>query len=290
MADLTNRNADLPIGIVGLTTAGVPETPVGSDTSGNLLVKDSNAITVLNTISTNTTAVNTSGSIAANGNILLFPNGGITSLGLFTGIVLEISGTWNATLTLTGSNGGSYYTIDVINLSNPNAGPQSTITANGLYYAPVGTVDVAFAATGYVSGTVICYASLRVNPLQFEPTTLQTVKVQDGSGNAINSQSNALDVNTKTPLVYSAPITASVGTTSTLILAANANRKGLYLSNTTATQQISLGFDGNAAGYQYGLTLFPGEKFWMDEYSFSTGAIYAITSGTTTYIGIQEIT
>jgi hypothetical protein len=62
------------------------------------------------------------------------------------------------------------------------------------------------------------------------------------------------------------------------------------LSNTTATQQISFGFDGNAAAYQFGLTLFPGQKFWMDEYSFSTGAIYAITSGSTTYIGIQEIT
>jgi len=112
---------------------------------------------------------------------------------------------------------------------------------------------------------------------------------KDGSGNSINSQSNALNVNTKTALVYSAPITASVGTTSTLILAANSARLGLYLSN-TSLQQISLGFNGNAAAYQYGITLFPGEKFWMDEYSFSTGAIYAITTGAATYIGVQEIT
>ncbi|CAM6000300.1 unnamed protein product [Sphagnum balticum] len=114
-------------------------------------------------------------------------------------------------------------------------------------------------------------------------------KTEDASGNAINSQSNSLNVNTKTVRTYSAPATATVNTSSTLILAANSARKGLYLSN-TSPQQISFGFDGNAANYQYGLTLFPGEKFWMDEYSYSTGAIYAITTGAATYIGIQEIT
>jgi hypothetical protein len=117
-----------------------------------------------------------------------------------------------------------------------------------------------------------------------------STKILDSSGNALNSDGNGAQLmSTKVPRTFSAPTTASVGTTSTLILGANANRKGLYLSNTTA-QQISLGFNGNAAGYQLGITLFPGEKFWMDEYSFSTGAIYAITSGTAAYIGIQELT
>jgi hypothetical protein len=97
-------------------------------------------------------------------------------------------------------------------------------------------------------------------------------------------------VDTKSVRTFSAPTAAIVNTTSTLILAANTSRKGLYLSNTTGNQQVSFGFDGNAAVYQNGLTLYPGEKFWMDEYSFSTGAIYAITITATTYIGIQEIT
>ncbi len=117
-----------------------------------------------------------------------------------------------------------------------------------------------------------------------------TAKLQDGSGTSISSQFNGLNVNTKTVLKYSAPTTALVNTTSTLILAANSARLGLYLSNTTGNQQISFGFDGNAAVYQNGITLYPGEKFWMDEYSFSTGAVYAITVTATTYIGIQEIT
>lgn len=40
MGDLNSRQADLPVGIIGLSTTGVVETPVGSDTNGNLLVKD----------------------------------------------------------------------------------------------------------------------------------------------------------------------------------------------------------------------------------------------------------
>jgi hypothetical protein len=40
MSDITRNAADLPVVIIGATTAGIPTTPVGSDTSGNLLVKD----------------------------------------------------------------------------------------------------------------------------------------------------------------------------------------------------------------------------------------------------------
>jgi hypothetical protein len=98
--------------------------------------------------------------------------------------------------------------------------------------------------------------------------------------------SNTLGVvSTKTSLTPGTPATASVGTTSSTILAANANRKGLILSNTTS-YQISFGF-GNTAAYQYGLTIFPGEKFIMDEFTFYTGAINAVSSNAT-YVGIQE--
>jgi hypothetical protein len=103
------------------------------------------------------------------------------------------------------------------------------------------------------------------------------------------SPNSTANVSTKTSLVYSSPQTATVNTTSTVILAANSARLGLYLSNTSG-QMISLAFNGQTAAYQYGITLFPGEKFYMDEYSFTTGAVSAITTGSTTYIGIQEIT
>ena len=40
MSDLSRNAADLPIVIIGANTTGVATTPVGSDTNGNMLVKD----------------------------------------------------------------------------------------------------------------------------------------------------------------------------------------------------------------------------------------------------------
>jgi hypothetical protein len=40
LADLSRNAADLPVAIIGSTTGGVATTPVGSDSNGNLLVKD----------------------------------------------------------------------------------------------------------------------------------------------------------------------------------------------------------------------------------------------------------
>jgi hypothetical protein len=185
-----------------------------------------------------------------------------------------------------------------------------------------GTITVQFSA--YTSGTATINIYGSTAPFIVQPysanaaNVLVTSYTADGSGNSIGSTSGALNVNVNAsalptgastsanqvtmqttlstiatntqvngvPLTYSAPATASVGTTSTLILAANSSRRGLYLSNTTS-YQISIAF-GNTASYQYGITLFPGEKFYMDQYSFSTQAVNAISS-VATYIGIQEI-
>lgn len=202
----------------------------------------------------------------------------------------------------------------------------SSITANGNYRVvgvpTSGTITVQFSAYTSGSATINIYGSTAtfiVQPYSANAANvLVTSYTVDGSGNSIGSTSGALNVNVNgsalptgaataanqvtqettlstiatntlvngVPLTYAAPTTASVGITSTLILAANGSRRGLYLSNTTP-YQISLAF-GNAASYQYGITLFPGEKFWMDQYSFSTQAVYAISS-VATYIGIQEI-
>ena len=40
MADLSRNAADLPVALIGSTTAGIATTPIGSDANGNLLVKD----------------------------------------------------------------------------------------------------------------------------------------------------------------------------------------------------------------------------------------------------------
>lgn len=94
---------------------------------------------------------------------------------------------------------------------------------------------------------------------------------------------------TKTPLTGAAPTSASVGVASAQAVAANANRKGLVLVNTSANR-ISLGF-GNAAVLDSGITLNPsGGVFVMDEFCFSTQAINAIASGAASNLAIQELT
>jgi hypothetical protein len=209
---------------------------------------------------------------------------------------IDVSGSgFVGTITVTENTPSSARVLGVFALNG--SAIASSITANGTYRVigvPVApTISVQFSSYTSGSATIYIYASAAtyiVQPYNSNAANLQTTTyLNDGSGNSISSVNNALTVNTKSPLTFSAPTTATVNTTSTLILAANTARRGLCLSN-TSPQQISLGFNGNAASYQNGITLFPGEKFLMDEYSFSTGAIYAVTTGATTYIGVQEMT
>ena len=145
-----------------------------SDVRGNLLIGSG--------------SVAISGSIAGNGNILLIPGAGLTNINSYSGILIEISGTWSSTLTLTGSNSGSsFFTIDVINLSNPNNGPQSTITSNGLYYAPIGATNIALTSSSYVSGTVLCYAQLRSIPPAILNAPFKTDVSTTGTLGALNA-------------------------------------------------------------------------------------------------------
>lgn len=96
-------------------------------------------------------------------------------------------------------------------------------------------------------------------------------------------------VGTKTALTPAAPSAVSVGVTTTVVLAADATRKGCYLTN-TSTGYISLGFGANAVLYS-GITLNPGGgAFWLDEYNFVTGAINAISSVAASNLGIQVYT
>jgi len=92
----------------------------------------------------------------------------------------------------------------------------------------------------------------------------------------------------KVPLTFSAPTAVSVGIVSAQAVAANANRKGLLLVN-TSTNYISIGL-GSAAVLYSGITLNPsGGTFWMDEYSFTTSAVNAIASGAASNLAVQEM-
>jgi hypothetical protein len=93
-------------------------------------------------------------------------------------------------------------------------------------------------------------------------------------------------VSSKTDLTPSAPTAASVGVASAQALASNASRKGLTMVN-TSNNRISLGF-GSAAVLDSGTTLFPGDAFIMDQFSFDLGAVNAIASGASSNLAIQE--
>lgn len=95
-------------------------------------------------------------------------------------------------------------------------------------------------------------------------------------------------VSTKTPLTASAPTTATVGVSSSNIVASNASRKGLAIVNITGNP-VSLAFGSNPAVLNSGITLTTvGSVYEMSEYDFSTSAINAIASLAGTVVSIQE--
>ncbi len=96
-------------------------------------------------------------------------------------------------------------------------------------------------------------------------------------------------VNTKTPLTGSAPTFATVGVTSALAVASNANRKGLVLIN-TSSNNISLGIGTNPAVLNSGITLTPNGVYVADEYIYFTSAVNAIAGGASSNLTVQEFT
>jgi hypothetical protein len=84
-----------------------------------------------------------------------------------------------------------------------------------------------------------------------------------------------------------APTTANVGLTSTLIVAANEKRSGLFVRKTSVLGTIALAF-GYPAVLGSGIILSGTESFSMSQYDFSTAAVYAIAGLAGATVSIQE--
>lgn len=124
-------------------------------------------------------------------------------------------------------------------------------------------------------------ATLAVNSGNKDASTLRVVLATD--------QPTVPTSIVKTDLTPSVPTAASVGVASAQVVAANANRKGLILVNTSANR-ISLGF-GATAVLDSGVTLMAsGGAYNMGEYDFDAGAVNAIASGAASNLSIQEYT
>jgi hypothetical protein len=92
---------------------------------------------------------------------------------------------------------------------------------------------------------------------------------------------------TSNPEIASSPTGVSVGATTTPVLAANPNRTGLTLVN-TSPNTISISFDVNPAVLNSGITLVPNGMFVMDEFTFTTQAVNAIASLGSSNLSVQE--
>lgn len=146
---------------------------------------------------------------------------------------------------------------------------------------PVGSVAAGTAGTSsFLTGGVFNTSLPTVTNGQQVATQL------DSSGRIIVSP--GLVVSTKTALTASSPTAATVGVASGVVIASNANRKGLVLTN-TSKNTISFGI-GVAAVLNSGITLTSNGSWVMDEFTFTTGAINGIASAASSNVAIQEFT
>ena len=83
-----------------------------------------------------------------------------------------------------------------------------------------------------------------------------------------------------------APASATIGLTSTLILAENGLRRGIFIRN-LSNKTISIAFC-NPAELNKGITLYSKESYSMSGDDFSWGPVYAISDGASSDIAIQE--
>lgn len=253
MADLSRNAADLPIVLIGATTGGVATTPVGSDTNGNLLVKEfsngttgsavpATALQVAGTDGTNLRAISTdtTGKVNVNnisGTVSL-PTGAATSANQTTEITsLQLIDNPVGSVTAGTAGTNSFLTGGVFNTALP------TVT-NGQQVAT--QLDS--------SGRLI------LSPLA--NTSFVKAQLQDNSGNGIASNNSQLQV--RDVLNTSGQYRAQSVTTSAAEALGGgtilANRK--FLSITPTNGQVYWGFNSSVTSTN-GTPIFKNQTFTL---------------------------
>jgi hypothetical protein len=88
--------------------------------------------------------------------------------------------------------------------------------------------------------------------------------------------------------VVAAPATATATSSSTQVVAANPTRRGLIIINLGAVN-VSFSYDGvSPAIVGGGITLTANGTWVMDQYTYSTNAVLAISASTPCTLSIQE--
>lgn len=116
-------------------------------------------------------------------------------------------------------------------------------------------------------------------PMGWQSSSLSFVALKvDSGGNLATSAGNPT-------IVPASPATATAGSSSAIVVAANSNRTGLVITN-LGTVNVFFG-QGAAAVLNSGLALVPNGTWVMDRYTFYNGAIQAVCASTST-LAIQE--
>jgi hypothetical protein len=319
LSDISRNAADLPVVLIGATTAGIATTPVGSDTNGNLLVKDYatsatgaavpvDASMVGGTDGTNLRALSTDTS----GKLKIDTNDGVGN--------------------------------PITSASNGNAGDQllhtqtpDTTTASTALGALNATVQIAMAGLSSVGfqisagtfigtltpqcsvdgGTTWADASF-YNPVSSSITstlvfssanTLQILSVLPiGGSSHVRILVSAYTSGTANALLRASQVTGAAGAvtaaafgtvnntyialtanTTTQLIVANTNRKYLYVSNNSGGL-IAIQF-GSATGLTSaarGLVIPNGSFYELKGDNLYTGAIFAYTNSSGLVVAVTE--
>jgi hypothetical protein len=116
-------------------------------------------------------------------------------------------------------------------------------------------------------------------PVAWQPSSLSYVNLKADAGG------NLMMVTGSPTIVPLAPATYAVTNGSAQAIAANPSRTGLVITN-VGTVNVFFGC-GATAVLNYGLCLAPNGTWVMDRYTFYTGQINAICTGSST-LAIQE--
>jgi len=189
---------------------------------------------------------------------------------------LQFYGTYNAVWQIEVSN-------DLTNWAVANAIQQDSSVPSVEKHSQAGSSPTVF------SGPTHGARYLRVRVTTYTSGT-QEIIIMGRAGSVSPSTQPVMALNDSKSSTASAPAAGTVGTGSAQLVASNNSRKGVYIKNLDATQNVSLGFGATAVAGS-GRTLKPGEEYTMGELDFTTAAINAIASGAGSVpVAVQEYT
>lgn len=255
--------------VANFTASGLQTTARLNDTAGNGITSNTNGSK--QALDVNQADKTGSGTIAALNAAIVAQTAGTSNLSFNT------TGTWVATIVIEASNDNTNWTIinGDIDINDTIA---SSFTTNTLVTIPSGGFSqIRLRASLYTSGTLTGTWSAGVGTSVIEVFNTTAGSLQ------------ATVVLSQTTSTGSSPTAATVGVSSGVVIATNANRKGLVLTNTSSST-ISLNIAAGSAVLNSGITLFPGGVWVMDLMTFTTAAINGIASAASSNIAIQEMT